>query len=189
MGDNEIISRIAQKIRITRLQKNLTIQQLATRMHVSKGLLSKIENSKTVPSLPVFVTMLQSLEISPKEFFEDMLLSNGRKFVLIKKEQRSSASREGFDYQQITSQNLPHCSMEVSLVTIQPGAGGKVTVSEGYEFRYMLSGSCEYELDHEMLLLEEGDALYIDASVPRTVGNYTRKSALMLCIQFVLAGR
>ena len=64
MVDNQVVSRIAQKIRSTRLEKNLTIQQLATRTHVSKGLLSKIENSRTIPSLPVFVTLIQSLEIS-----------------------------------------------------------------------------------------------------------------------------
>ena len=85
MIDNQVVSRIAQKIRSTRLEKNLTIQQLATPTHVSKGLLSKIENSRTIPSLPVFVTLIQSLEISLKEFFQDMVLANGKNYLLVKK--------------------------------------------------------------------------------------------------------
>ncbi len=68
MINNEVVSRIAQKIRSTRLKKNLTIQELADRTKVTKGLLSKIENSRTIPSLPVFVQLIQSLDISLKEF-------------------------------------------------------------------------------------------------------------------------
>jgi transcriptional regulator with XRE-family HTH domain len=69
MIDNQVVSRIAQKIRSMRLERNLTIQELATRMQVSKGLISKIENLKTIPSLPVFVTLIQSLEFPLKNFF------------------------------------------------------------------------------------------------------------------------
>ena len=82
-----------KKFRSTRLEKNLTIQQLATRTHVSKGLLSKIENSRTIPSLPVFVTLIQSLEISLKEFFQDMVLANGKNYLLVKKDQYAPLER------------------------------------------------------------------------------------------------
>ncbi|MBX2944215.1 MAG: helix-turn-helix transcriptional regulator [Cyclobacteriaceae bacterium] len=85
MIDNEVVSRIAQKIRATRLEKNLTIQQLANRTKVSKGLLSKIENSRTLPSLPVFITLIQSLDISLKEFFSEMVLLNGKDYLVVKK--------------------------------------------------------------------------------------------------------
>ncbi|NJM26931.1 MAG: helix-turn-helix transcriptional regulator [Bacteroidia bacterium] len=67
-----------------RLEKNLTIQELANRSRVSKGLLSKVENSRTIPSLPVFVNLIQSLNISLKEFFEDMVLLNGKDYLHIK---------------------------------------------------------------------------------------------------------
>src|ERR1044071_3889175 len=102
MVDNEVVIRIAQKIRSTRLEKNMTIQQLATRTNVSKGLLSKIENSRTVPSLPVFITLIQSLDISLKEFFRDMVLINGKDYILIKRDEYTSMEREGrsgFNYQ------------------------------------------------------------------------------------------
>src|SRR6187549_3372834 len=104
MIDNQVVSRIAQKIRSTRLEKNMTIQQLATKTKVSKGLLSKIENSRTIPSLPVFVTLIQSLDISLKEFFHDMVLINGKDYLLVKKDQYASMQREGrtgFNYQYI----------------------------------------------------------------------------------------
>src|SRR5690242_3870228 len=147
MIDNEVVSRIAQKIRSKRLEKNLTIQQLSTRANVSKGLLSKVENSRTVPSLPVFITLIQSLDISLKEFFEDMVLINGRDYLLVKKESYTPVEREGragFNYQYVLSQTLTTCTMEAVILTLDPGAKGRPSTSDGYEFKYIISGSCDY---------------------------------------------
>lgn len=189
MIDNEVVSRIAQKIRATRLEKNLTIQQLATRTHVSKGLLSKIENSRTIPSLPVFVTLIQSLDISLKDFFKDMILINGAEYLHVKKQQYATLEREGrsgFNYQYILSQNVPNCTMETVLLTMEPGAKGRATTTDGYEFNYIVTGSCEYQIDNEVLLLEEGDAIYFDATVPRLPVNKSRKKVTVLVISFIL---
>jgi transcriptional regulator with XRE-family HTH domain len=190
MIDNEVVSRIAQKIRVKRLEKNLTIQELAKRSNVSKGLLSKIENSRTIPSLPVFITLIQSLDISLKEFFQDMVLINGKDYLLIKKNQYTAMEREGrpgFNYQYIVSQNLSTCTMEVVLLTVEPSAKGKPTTTDGYEFKYILSGSCEYQINNETILLEEGDSIYFDASVPHLPINRSRRKVVMLVIYFILS--
>jgi transcriptional regulator with XRE-family HTH domain len=189
MLDNEVIARIAQKIRATRLKKNLTIQELADRTKVSKGLLSKIENSRTLPSLPVFVTLIQSLDISLKEFFEDMVLINGKEYLLVKKENYQAVDREGrpgFNYHYILSQNLAVSTMEAVLLTLEPGAKGRPTTTDGYEFKYMISGSCEYQINNEVVILEEGDSIYFDASIPHLPVNSSRKKAVMLVIYFIL---
>ena len=189
MIDNEVVSRIAQKIRSIRLEKNLTIQQLATRTHVSKGLLSKIENSRTIPSLPVFVMLIQSLEISLKDFFKDMTLINGKKYLHIKKGQVPTLEREGrngFNYHYILSQNVPNCTLETVLVTIEPGTRGRPTTADGYEFMYVLSGTCEYHIDGEILELEEGDAVYFNASVPHLQVNRSGKLVSILVMYFIV---
>jgi transcriptional regulator with XRE-family HTH domain len=189
MVDNEVVIRIAQKIRSTRLEKNMTIQQLATRTNVSKGLLSKIENSRTVPSLPVFVTLIQSLDISLKEFFRDIVLVNGKDYLLIKKDQYSAMEREGrvgFNYQHILSQTLTTCTMEAVILEVEPGAKGRPSTTDGYEFKYMISGSCEYQINDEMIVLEEGDSIYFDASLPHIPINNTKKKAVMLVMYFIL---
>ncbi|HRJ31388.1 MAG TPA: XRE family transcriptional regulator [Cyclobacteriaceae bacterium] len=189
MIDNEVVSRIAQKIRATRLEKNLTIQQLANRTKVSKGLLSKIENSRTLPSLPVFITLIQSLDISLKEFFSEMVLLNGKDFLLVKKDQYKPVKREGrdgFDYQHILSQNISTCTMEAVLLTVKPGAKGRPTTSDGYEFKYLVSGTCEYQINDERVIMEEGDSLYFDASVPHLPVNNSKQVAVMLVVYFLV---
>jgi len=189
MIDNEVVSRIAQKIRATRLEKNLTIQQLANRTKVSKGLLSKIENSRTLPSLPVFITLIQSLDISLKEFFSEMVLLNGKDYLVVKKDQYKTVEREGregFDYQHILSQNISTCTMEAVLLTVKPGAKGRPTTTDGYEFKYLISGRCDYQINNEKITLEEGDSLYFDASVPHLPINNSRENAVMLVVYFLM---
>ncbi len=189
MIDNEVVSRIAQKIRATRLEKNLTIQQLANRTKVSKGLLSKIENSRTLPSLPVFITLIQSLDISLKEFFSEMVLLNGKDYLVVKKDQYKTVEREGregFDYQHILSQNISTCTLEAVLLTVKPGAKGRPTTSDGYEFKYLISGRCDYQINNEKITLEEGDSLYFDASVPHLPINTSGEKAVMLVVYFLM---
>ncbi|MBL0744523.1 helix-turn-helix domain-containing protein [Chryseolinea lacunae] len=189
MIDNEVVTRIAQKIRSTRLEKNLTIQQLATRTHVSKGLLSKIENSRTIPSLPVFITLIQSLEISLKEFFQDMVLMHGKDYLFVKKgdyRNMERERREGFNYHYILSQTIPHCTMEALILTLEPGAKGRTVPTEGFAFKHILAGTCDYQIHDETFTMEEGDSLYLDASVPHLPLNKTRKNAVMLVVYFIL---
>jgi transcriptional regulator with XRE-family HTH domain len=189
MIDNQVVSRIAEKIRSTRLEKNLTIQQLASRTHVSKGLLSKIENSRTIPSLPVFVTLIQSLEISLKEFFQDMVLVNGKNYLLVKKNQYTPLQREassGLNDHFILSQNVTNCTMEIVLLTVETGTRGKLSTTNGYKFNYIVSGNCEYIINNDILDLAEGDSLYFDASHPHILINKARRRVTLLCIHFIL---
>lgn len=189
MIDNEVVSRIAQKIRAARLGKNLTIQEVARRSNVSKGLLSKIENSRTIPSLPVFISLIHSLDLSLKEFFEDMVLMNGKDFVLIKKDEYKPMVREersGFHYLHVLSQNITNCTMEVTLLTLDPGSKGKPTTTDGYEFKYLLQGKCDYYINQESVQLNEGDSIYFDASKPHLPVNNSRKKAVMLVVYFIL---
>jgi transcriptional regulator with XRE-family HTH domain len=188
MIDNEIISRIAQKIKSIRLANRLTIQELCDRSGISKGLLSKIENSRTIPSLPVFVSLIQSLHISPKDFFEDITLLNGKYFLHIKRKEYQEIEKEkrpGFHYQHILSQNIGNSNFEAVILSIEPGTQGKQTVTDGYEFKHLLSGNCEYHIGDEVIQFEEGDSIYFDASKPHMPVNKSRNQVIMLVLYFL----
>lgn len=187
MVNNEIVSRIAQKIRAVRLKKKLTIQQLADRANVTKGLLSKIENSRTVPSLPLFVQILDSLDVSLKEFFNDMVVSNGQKYLMIREREYPILEREGrkgLDSRYIISQNIGPSTMEIFLLTIQPGLRGRPEIFDGHEFRHVISGRCEFHLSGETLKMEQGDSVFLDASVPHLPFNSSPEKVVMLVIYF-----
>lgn len=187
MVNNQIVARIAQKIRSIRVERKLTLQQLATRTQVSKGLISKIENSRTVPSLPVFITLLHSLNISPEDFFREPVIVKG-KVLLIKRNQDINAlSRVNIDLQThvILSQDISRCTMEVTLLNVAQGFREKVAHKHGQAFYYVISGFCEYRINDDTFALEEGDAMFMDTTTDYFLINKTNRNAMILSIHFV----
>lgn len=183
MVDNEVVSRIARKIRATRLEKKLTIQQLANRTRVSKGLLSKIENMRTVPSLPVFVTLIQSLDVSLRDFFKDLPLNDGKGYQLVRKRQyldQHSNGNGGINHHHILLQSLPDATMVASLLSIGGGASGKISTGTGYVFLFLLSGSCQFVIEGETITLDEGDAISFDAAADNLISSDVTTSILQL---------
>jgi len=181
MTDNEVVTRIARKIRATRLEKKLTIQQLANRTHVSKGLLSKIENMRTVPSLPVFVTLIQSLDVSLKDFFRDLPTGDGKRYQLIRKQHyvdQHTNGLGGVNQHHILLQSMSDCTMEASLVSICAPYSGKISAGMGHVFAFLLSGSCQFVIDSDTITLNEGDAISIDGATDRSIKSDVTTSIL-----------
>jgi transcriptional regulator with XRE-family HTH domain len=185
MVDNEVVACIAKKIRATRLEKKLTIQQLANRTRVSKGLLSKIENMRTVPSLPVFVTLIQSLNVSLKDFFKDLVLTDGKGYQLIRKEHymgQPDKGQPGINRHHLLLQNINDSTLEVAIVSIAPGDSGKFPSSSGYIFLFVISGSCYVEISDDVVALNEGDVMWFESSADRSFK--TEVTAIILQFTF-----
>ncbi len=178
---------IAQKIRELRIQKGVTLQTLSERTSLSKGLLSKIENSRTIPSLPVFLNLAHALGSDPAEFFR-LLQTSGKKFIHVKKEvyeKNKKEGRNGFEYEFILSQSLQACSMQSYLLTIHPKADSRPTVTDGFELKYILHGHCQYKIDGEIIELKAGDSLFFDASQPHMPINKGKGKTVMLVLYFI----
>ncbi len=186
---SEVISIIGKKIKAIRLEKGLTLQELSTKSKISKGLLSKIENSRTVPSLPVILTLIQSLEMSLKDFFEDMTLVNGNSYLHIKKGEYKPYEKEnraGFLYQYVLGHNFSQISIEISILEVATDAESTATTTDGFEFKYILEGEIEYHLAGEVIILKEGDSFFFDASKPHLPVNKSGRPARMLVIYFII---
>lgn len=191
MNELDLVPRLAKKLRSIRVKKNLTLQVLSEKAKVSKGLLSKIENSRTVPSLPVFLNIVHSLDVPLQEFFEGVELPFGKDYVLIRANEQSvmqKEEREGFNYRFILSQSISTSALEVALLSVQPGAKSRATTTDGFELKYVLSGTCDYFIGEEKITLHEGDALYFDASKPHMPVNRSFAPAIMLVV-YLLATR
>jgi len=188
MIDYEMTQAIAKKIKEIRLKQGVTLSVLSKRTVLSKGLLSKIENGRTIPSLPVFMNLAKALNTSPKDFFEEGSLSGGKHFLHLKGNEYLSTKKEdrsGFDYRFIFSQMLSSCRMQTYLLTLKPKAERKTTITDGYEFKFLLHGHCDYQIGDEVVTLEEGDSLYFDASVPHMPVNNSKGNVIMLVFYFI----
>lgn len=188
MIQEEQITLIAKRIKKLRVEKGLTLQSLSERTNLTKGLISKIENSRTIPSLPVFLSLINALDVNPNTFFEDVSISASKNYFHMKRREYKHIKKEnrpGFDYRFILAQTLPTCTMETVVLSIKPKAKSKPTVTDGYEFKYIISGDCDYFIQDEKIQLQEGDSIFFDASKPHYPLNTTKRKVVILVIYFL----
>ena len=61
--------KIGEKIRLLRMQHNLTQEELADRAELTKGFISQVERELTSPSIATLVDILESLGTNLQDFF------------------------------------------------------------------------------------------------------------------------
>ena len=185
--EDDVLIQISNRIKEKRREKNITVQELASRANVSKGLISQIENSRTVPSLIVLIDIIKALEIDLNVFFKD--IDAGKKFPLIIRRQAEyhhfeKEHAEGFHYQRIFTQSIKHSTVDIVILELEPDANRPKVETEAYEYKYILNGTIEYEFDDTTYILNQGDSMLFDGRIPHTPKNIGNEMARMLVIYF-----
>lgn len=185
--NEELILLLGDKIKTKRTQKNITLEQLANKAGVSKGLISQIENNRTVPSLPVLFNIIHSLGEDLKTFFEDMHDSfNNGHVLIIRKGQEKMFEKEpvkGFSYKRILTRSVASQATDVVLLELKKNAARKQMIrTDAFECKYILKGSVEYQIEKEVFTLDAGDTLFFDGRAKHRLKNTGNTEALILAI-------
>lgn len=159
---------IAARLREFRQQMTLTVAQLAAMSGLSKGMLSKLENSQTSPSLSTLTRLAAALDVPLTAFFRGLdeerdvlFVKAGKGFDILHK-----GSSSNHRYQLLGSMRGAHQRLEPVLVTLlQRTEVFPLYQHHGTELLYMLSGQMEYGLGATTYVLEPGDALQFDGEV------------------------
>ena len=186
--EDDVLIQISNRIKDRRREKNITVQELASRANVSKGLISQIENSRTIPSLIVLIDIIKALEIDLNVFFKD-IHSGVNKFPLIirRKEEYHHFEKEhaeGFLYQRIFTQSIKSSTVDIVILELEPNATRPQVETEAYEYKYILSGSIQYQFGDDTYDLNQGDSMLFDGRIPHTPKNIGKEKASMLVIYF-----
>lgn len=186
--EDYIIIQISNKIKSTRKSKNLTIQELADRAKVSKGLISQIENGRTIPSLLVLIQIISSLEIDLMEFFEGLSLNDkGLNILVRRKDQYETFEKEpaqGYLYHRIFTKGFKNTTIDIVLLEIEPGSKRDYVTTDAYEYKFMMSGQVTYDFKTHTEVLNEGDSLFFDGNIAHNPINKSNQTAKMLVIYF-----
>jgi transcriptional regulator with XRE-family HTH domain len=184
--EGALLLEVSKRIKQFRTDKRLTVQELADRSGVSKGLVSQVENGRSIPSLPVLFSMIQSLELEVGEFFKDISLQEANVLVQ-KKEDYIAFEKEyatGFRYSRIFMKNLPPSATDFVLLKLDVDAQRDMVSTEAYEYKYILKGSVDYHINGQVYSLNEGDSLFFDGRLPHVPKNTGRIPCEMLIIYF-----
>ncbi len=186
--EEDTLLQISNRIKERRREKNITVHELALRANVSKGLISQIENSRTIPSLIVLIDIIKALEIDLNDFFKDIRSKNTHLPVLVKYkheyEHFEKEHADGFLYQRVFTQSISKSTIDIVILELEPNAIRPLVQTDAFEYKYILSGKIEYQFNGESMRLSQGDSVLFDGRIPHTPKNLGNTTASMLVIYF-----
>ncbi|SEJ38491.1 Transcriptional regulator, contains XRE-family HTH domain [Dyadobacter sp. SG02] len=164
----------------------MTLQELGDKSGVSKGLVSQIENGRTIPSFPVMLAIIQSLEIEVSEFFQGLslleptiLVNRKADYIPFEKE-----DAKGFSYKRMMMRNLPASTIDFALLELSGDSYREEVTTDAYEFIFVMKGSTEYHVNSQTFILEEGDSIFFDGRLPHVPKNVASGDCTLLVLYF-----
>ena len=190
--NEDLLIQISNRIKQVRQEKKITVQSLADKAHVSKGLISQIENNRTVPSLWVLMNIILALNLDFNEFFKDISQEKKNPHPVIFKKQNDyqvfeKESTKGFLYHRAFTRNMQGGPVDFVILELKKGARrNRMVKTDSFEFNYMIKGSVEYFIDDRKYIFEEGDSLFMDSRLSHKISNIGKNDALMLVVYFFI---
>lgn len=160
---------IGREVRRLRKRLDMTVTELAKLAGLSSGMLSKIENGLTSPSLSTLQALSSALNVSVTAFFKKFEEQRDATFVKAGQglhiERRGT--RNGHQYHLLGHSVHKNVAVEPYLITIDESSTVFPSFQHsGTEFLYMLQGVVEYQHNGATYRMEPGDSLFFDAEAP-----------------------
>ncbi|MDH3412300.1 MAG: XRE family transcriptional regulator [Gammaproteobacteria bacterium] len=166
---NQLEIAIGLQVRAFRRQLNMTVAELSKQAQLSPGMLSKIENGLTSPSLATLKSLSQALNVPVTSFFRKYEEERDASFVKAGEgliiERRGS--RAGHQYQLLGHTIGKQVFVEPYLISLTEESDVfPLFQHSGVEFIYMLQGKVVYRHGSRTYPLEPGDSLFFDSDAP-----------------------
>jgi len=162
---------IGREVRAHRKQKGITVAELSMQTDLSIGMLSKIENGNTSPSLTTLQTLANVLSVPLTSFFRQY--EERREAVHTKAGEGVEIDREGtraghqYNLLGHIGGNSSGVIVEPYLITLTEKSDTFETFQHsGIETIYMLEGEVEYRHGNDTFNLKPGDTLFFDSDAP-----------------------
>lgn len=178
------IKQIGERIKGLRDALDLSPHEMAHRLEVDTNDYLQFEEGEK----DISVSFLQRIE---REFNVDMgTLMFGTEprmnsYFITRKDKGVSVERvSAYKYQSLTS-GFANNVAEIFVVTVEPKpmeTGFYKNIHAGQEFNMVLEGSMTLNINGKDLLLEEGDSIYFDSSLPHGMKALNNKPVKFLAI-------
>lgn len=186
--EHEVIVQISNKIKSIRKEKNLTLQDIADRAGVTKGLISQIENSRTIPSLLVLIQIIKALEVDLDSFFTELGLHSKEAPIIVQRksdyEKFENEPASGYEYFRIFTKKVKQSTIDIVLLEIQPGSKRDFVQTDAFEYKFIISGSVKYIFRDQEVNLEAGDSMLFDGRLEHNPVNIGAIPVQMLVVYF-----
>jgi transcriptional regulator with XRE-family HTH domain len=192
-SDEETIRRvlssyeIGAKLRQLRLRRKIALVDLGRHTGLSASMLSQLENSKLVPTLPTLVRIATVFDVGVEYFFGERKQESP--FVVLRKEDRirlpdhpdNPSPNYFFECLECSGGERPIQIYLAEIVRV-PDEAVQEHAHEGAEFLHVLEGSLTVRYGEEDHLLRAGDCAYFNSSarhVYRAMGRTPAKAIVV----------
>lgn len=176
---------LAANLKSARLEKGLTLEDVASRAGLTRSWLSKVENFRVTPSLPALASISEALGVRMSELFEGIDAQPA--FVVTRKGEGQPVRRDedvsNYSYESL-AHGRPARKMDPFLITVPKGDERPQLSHGGEEFVHILDGAIEFSFGEDRVRLEKGDSAYLNGSVPHTVKCVSPKPAKLLTVYY-----
>lgn len=168
--EESIETQIGQKIRALRLQRDVTLEQLAVEVKLTKGQLSKIENGKVSSPVSTLTRIAVALGVAPGLFFQtsgarpraSLVRASERKVIV------GRGSKIGHSYEALVhgvpfEKDFESYLMRIEEEQVDPAKN--IFRHPGHELLFMLRGGMDYRHADQLYHLEPGDSLFFDGTI------------------------
>lgn len=185
-GD-EISAEIGMRVKKARESHGLSIFDVYLRTEISVELLTQIEAGKVVPPLGAVVKLAKAFDLKMGYFISG---EEEKAYTIVRSDDRevtprfdsSKEKRHGYAYEHLA----PHKTdryMEPFLVSLEPSETEEERSShDGQEFIFVVQGEMEVRLGEEIHILQPGDSIYYDSTVPHLVKCHGKETTKILAV-------
>ncbi|HEU0236632.1 MAG TPA: XRE family transcriptional regulator [Candidatus Limnocylindrales bacterium] len=167
--DEAINRAIGRRLHEERRRLGLTLNDVATRSGLSLGMISKIENAQTSPSLRTLARLSLALEVPVTTFFRGFEEERDASYVKAGEgiELVRQGTRHGHRYELLAAAKGAQRRVQPFLVTLtKQSEEFPLFQHDGVEFLYGLEGSFVYRYGQHTYDLGPGDSLMFDGHIP-----------------------
>ncbi|MEZ5101719.1 MAG: helix-turn-helix domain-containing protein [Thermoleophilia bacterium] len=186
--DPEVVA-LGAAIRALRTEAGLTLEQLAARVGVSRSMVSAIELGRASPSVTTLRGLAGALGVPIASLFTALggegtadLDRSGRRLVVRRGGRKRLLARRSNVYYELLT---PDVNRQVEFLwgEFEPGSGappdpGAFAAHAGEENVVCIEGTVVFHVDGREYVLDEGDSISFDCSVPHRLDNRSDRRAV-----------
>ncbi len=169
VADNALELSLGRQVRSFRLEQGMTVSDLAKQSDLSPGMLSKVENGLTSPSLSTMRSIADALNVPVTALFR--LYEETREATFVAAGEglniERQGTRAGHQYQLLGHSSNQNPTVEPYLVTLSEKSDVfPLFQHDGVEFIHLISGQMIYRHANKTYAMKAGDSLYFDSEAP-----------------------
>lgn len=154
------VAQLGERIRMLRVNRGWTLEQLATRARLSKSYLSRLEDGDRQPSIAALLSVAQAFGVSLHALFEPPDAEAG---AVVRAGASPAIEGNGLTYRPLTNGSFPSSMQPIKVTVPASRTGDELYRHDGEEWIYLLSGRLRLMLGEDSFDLAPGDSAHFDA--------------------------